>query len=793
MRTVTSLPSLPDGADIRDLDGWSVVVPEATTNLITNPSFEASTAGYADASGGTFFYQVTNPFVGYAAMLIELDLDGDGVYWTIDLNDATTYTATAWIQCSQENAELQIAFTDTANVVLAQARARVIFGWQRLRVTWTATATATYRISVTRVRGIGAISATTDAWQCEAKAYPTTYCDGDQRGYLVGETAYTWTGTPHASTSTRNATTASGGRAYALRDFNFTLTGMLGTGQPEPSLRLTPYASVDGSVYEGRVVSQRALTLTGRIASASLADFQRKRSALRSACVGSSDQPTLFLYQPRAATRTPFGLPLIYAGGLEGSTTNYVGEDVTIRLVATTPDLATIGGAAISLDVGTTVANVGTAIQTESGWETADFSPAAGVTALAPHPSDASVWAAAVLTSGTDWRVHTYDATINTWTNVTATAANNTITDVVIDTSGNVIAVGTFTTINGVAATRAARYNGSAWSALGTGPTGPQTVIAANGTYYCGHTGGVAVWDGAAWNALGTFPIGTNTVYGIVFVSTTELYTVSRQATVNVTAHRWDGSAWTLIGTMTSSGAPRVNAIVRASDGSLIVGGSFDTISGISARNVARWNGSGWAPLGTGYGDASVVVSALATAPNGVVYASGGTAGQPRVQQFVSGTWSRLNQVDAGVTTQTVVARGLDGALMIGYDAPTTTFRGPGVTPVSYDATQPTAPIFFLLTSTAQQVITNATTGISIVIAGTTSVPAGTGFTLDLTPGAIRCETATGVNLLGLITTPTALSTFRLVPGSNTILVLTDQASAFVRWNRAYQSLDDLA
>src|SRR5208283_602532 len=102
------------------------------------------------------------------------------------------------------------------------------------------------------------------------------------------------------------------------------------------------------------------------------------------------------------------------------------------------------------------------------------------------------------------------------------------------DTYGNLYAGGTFTTAGGTIANNVAQWNGSAWSALGSGlagggywgvepgigpevATGQNAGVNAlafdtNGNLYAGGdftvAGGVGVndiaqWDGSAWSALG--------------------------------------------------------------------------------------------------------------------------------------------------------------------------------------------------------------------------------------------------------------------------------------------------
>jgi hypothetical protein len=95
---------------------------------------------------------------------------------------------------------------------------------------------------------------------------------------------------------------------------------------------------------------------------------------------------------------------------------------------------------------------------------------------------------------------------------------NNDVFALTTDSSGNVYAGGAFGAAGGIVVNRVAKWNGSSWSALGTGMSigMPDRVYAlatdASGNVYAGGffttAGGtpanrVAKWDGSAWSALG--------------------------------------------------------------------------------------------------------------------------------------------------------------------------------------------------------------------------------------------------------------------------------------------------
>ncbi len=67
------------------------------------------------------------------------------------------------------------------------------------------------------------------------------------------------------------------------------------------------------------------------------------------------------------------------------------------------------------------------------------------------------------------------------WTAL-GTGMNSAVSELAVDGSGNLYAGGSFTTAGGVAANRIAKWNGSAWSALGTGMNGDVKALAVDGS-----------------------------------------------------------------------------------------------------------------------------------------------------------------------------------------------------------------------------------------------------------------------------------------------------------------------
>jgi hypothetical protein len=230
-----------------------------------------------------------------------------------------------------------------------------------------------------------------------------------------------------------------------------------------------------------------------------------------------------------------------------------------------------------------------------------------------------------------------------------------------------------------------AKWDGTTWSALGTAPNdgvggGGVYALAWDGTnLYAGGSfataGGVTVnkiakWDGTAWSALGTGAnVGVSSpgwaVVNALAVDGTNLYVGGQFATAGgVTVNniaKWNGTQWSALGSGIINGT--ISALAADGAGNLYVGGTFTfyDADAVKVNNIAKWDGTKWSPLGNGV-DAQV--SALAFDGAGNLYAGGSfaTAGGVVVHNIAKwdGTqWSALGSgVDAQVSALTVVGPG---------------------------------------------------------------------------------------------------------------------------------------
>ncbi len=234
---------------------------------------------------------------------------------------------------------------------------------------------------------------------------------------------------------------------------------------------------------------------------------------------------------------------------------------------------------------------------------------------------------------------------------------------------------GDFTTAGGVAANRIAKWNGTIWSALGTGMDdtvraltvfddglGGGSALYAGGAFTTADgvpANRIAKWNGTNWSSLGTgmeAPVFALTVFddglgGGPALDAGGDFTTAGGASVNFIA-KWNGTNWSTFGTgMDCCG---VRALTVFDDGlgggpALYAGGFFIQAGGVTLNYIAKWSGTSWSALGTGMNSA---VDALTVFDDGggggpALYAGGPftTAGgvpANRIAKWDGTNWSAL-------------------------------------------------------------------------------------------------------------------------------------------------------
>jgi hypothetical protein len=599
---------------------WYIVVPEATTNYLRNPSLEVDTQKYTNHLTGTATgtRARSNAWAKRGGWSWKFEKTGGGAsdewgaYASVDSADVGDFVSGEYVTFSVDinlvgSATATIELNVTAGGTLNNTLAITADGRYEITVgplAATATAIDAY-VYVTSATGV--IYA--DGWQVENRNGATTYIDGDQDG---GE----WLSTFHLSTSTRSNQSRAGGVKVDLTDYNFTVTTSQGPGMPPIRHLFDRQPLTPGALFRRSKVDQRSFTLTSNsvyaTSTATLLANRKELIELIKPDLVSPEQPFWLIYSLDDVERW---IKCHYDDGLGYNNARGADENIPIRLIAYDP---------FWVEDGTTVA----ALDTTEDHTGADYGAA----------RIDGVWQAL------------------------GTGFNNTARQVRQSPDGSIIYVGNFTTADGVSAIDVARWLGSTFEAIGTGTNGDVYCQAskANGDLYIGGTfttasgtsaNRIALWDKSAntWSALGTGLNGTPEAMAIhpngdLYV--VGAFTTAGGTTVNGIA-RWDGSTWFTVGTGTGFNALSRDLIISKDGSKIYVTGLFTTIDAVSANYIAEWDvdNTTWAALGTGLSASGFTV---VIGPDNAVYVGGtfATAGgvsTARVAKWNLSAWESLN------------------------------------------------------------------------------------------------------------------------------------------------------
>ncbi len=183
---------------------------------------------------------------------------------------------------------------------------------------------------------------------------------------------------------------------------------------------------------------------------------------------------------------------------------------------------------------------------------------------------------------------------------------------------------GSLTIAGSVSVNRIASWNGQSWSDVGGGVgsgsssvvnaletyddgTGEALYVAGNFGFSTGNQNAIEIarWDGSSWSALGsgmnnsihalaTFDPGS----GPLLIAGGYFTTAGGVAANHVAA--WDGSNWTPLGSGVDDVVDSLFSTSFSGTPTLFVGGGFSTAGGVPVKNIAAWTGSAWQALGTG-------------------------------------------------------------------------------------------------------------------------------------------------------------------------------------------------
>ena len=374
------------------------------------------------------------------------------------------------------------------------------------------------------------------------------------------------------------------------------------------------------------------------------------------------------------------------------------GESPGVFATALGPDGVLYAGGFVSHAGATKAQNVAAWFK-DAGWMALGDGLEGTVTAMAVAP-DGALW---VSTSNFSIDFTSYHHLVHRWDGAWKEIARVELPEGVpephrsgiqrmrFDSAGDLIVVGEFTSIDGVALSHLAVLRGTTWSAIGLPPDAPVYALSIEGDEICAgglfaSIGGVsasrvACWDGAQWTprdlvdpvtggvvrALARGPDGTLYAGGIFVLS--DLSTNDGGSIA-----RWDGAEWQLIergvgiwDMLSQQNTPGLVRDMAWVGEELLVGGTFENAGGTSSvgepvaevRHLASfrpesssWTDPGAAILGVGVAFAGDNVFSISSADGAVfvggIFSSVGEATAFNVARRNGETWASLTTPEEG-------------------------------------------------------------------------------------------------------------------------------------------------
>lgn len=598
---------------------WSILVPEAGTNIMKNGSAERDGNYFFTGTGAGVSRSNDYAYSGFYSFFCSFNV-GDSVRfplysalenaeYTVSLAFKTTSLAAigGWT-VSVNNANF---YSISADFTLDDGIATDL-NMARYYRTFSASECNGNTDLYIKLGGAVVRQAYFDAIMVQKVSYLTTYIDGDIAGCY-------WTGERHASSSVRTATARSGGRWQNFDNYGLIVSPVSNRmGMPPIFNNIQQRALQPGAEFVGSRILPREISLTTALVGTSLSNLHNLRQAVINLLMpdpSGAKQPVVLAYTGADTTRRICG-KFHYTSGLEFGGANGFSENQPLRLLAVEPFWYEMGNILHSLSFNSgAVSYTHLTLRTQAGLWTSIGGLNDDVRNIAIDYARQRVYICGAFTTGTTSagagqtlnRVAYWDGQyLNP---MGATGGGGTIgvsggvaRGMVVAPNGDVWVVGEFTTAGGATATKIAKWNVATdtWTGYNL-TTGGGTVTAIyavamdkNGLVYIGGdftdlTGNasadyIAAYDGTTVTALSSGAAG-GTIRNVIVASDGNVYatgTVTSIGGVTCTAAKWNGTAWSaLLSSFTANSNSRT--MFEGEDGTVYVAG---------ANDIRAWNGN---------------------------------------------------------------------------------------------------------------------------------------------------------------------------------------------------------
>lgn len=630
------------------IDPISIVIPMSATNLLENPSFESSYAGYT-SSNATLALSYIYQRRGKAGLKVSITSANGYMQHSRTLVATTTYTWSFDLY-TYDGKSIVATVLDPSSNVIGTVNSESNGYWNRYSITFVAPSNGTYilRLSCSSISIFY-----TDGWMLVASQYKSTYIDGSLQESSSDRPYYYWSSVEDASSSSRASYCRSGGRIINFSELGLKTIAVLGVGGISKQLITVPEA-LSGSVYQRSISQERQITLVADIISSDEQDIDNIYTTLLqyfSNSIVYPDQPLTIYYTPVDSCGEELGETLsisaYYEGGLESRPiARQLSTRVAITLRVLTPyTLSRIGNRSTAISMYSSLsATKGLYIRDTSYVYTAYGSNMVYIYSQIPGSNYIIIGGSFTSFEGVSGAVIRYNRSDGTFSAISGayTPSGLFLGAVVIPGTTNVIVVGSFTYSG---CTNIAKItNASSWSVIGT--TGTNAIVRCitatsdPDIIYIG--GDFTTAGGASCNYIAKYTISTDTftsvgtggmngaVYALAVDADDNLYacgdfTSAGGVSANRVA-RWNGTAWNALGSGISATGyvSSYMSMLVSSSGDLYLGGYYTRVGNVYAYGIAKWNGTAWFALGTGLsGGSDIQVHLIREFANGKIYVVG--------------------------------------------------------------------------------------------------------------------------------------------------------------------------
>jgi hypothetical protein len=604
-----------------------VVIPEETTNLVLNPSAEDNTTGYTGVNSNITRVSIEQRRGIFSLCCTPVASGWSGLYYgTVSLTAGELYTFSVDVK-GISGLEIEIYFATNAGVLIGKRCKLTASGeWQRVWVTLGEDTTTTRRVYVRHNAPNVASVLCVDGLQVENKGHRTSYCDGDMQGYLVDTEEFSWSGTPHASTSTRLASTASGGKVVDLMDYVDGILNITGSEMPPVSVSLIG-SNPDGyDSYLDSVTKTRRLLISCEVPHSKLRDLSMLFHSSRT----PEPQPILLRVDKNGGKnyeQDVYLLKVVYKSGLEGDIGNGYWENIALEFESVEPMIYKDGDHAEQVTIPAfSIPYYVVKLTRDMEWDLFDFGGFNGlnanVYAIAESPDGVMYFGGNFTADGAGnavkglcfWNGTQFvqcDVGVGVGVRSMAFGTDGKLyfggTFHVDGAGGALLHVGVYDPILNLISALGNSFNQEV-NAVGVSPGG---VVYFGGAFTQDGVGGIMNYA-AYWNGVTLVNAGvglTSRVYDIEWDNNGQLvvgglaYLIGTALTGQSAVAYWDGTQYVKMGdSLKGTDLDTTHALGRLQDGSIIAI-SFSLTYPIDKYYIFRWSGYSWDAVGDRFHD----------------------------------------------------------------------------------------------------------------------------------------------------------------------------------------------